>query len=53
MARLQAHTRLKAKADPRGDLAWLLMIDAFVVKAEAELRWLDLVELRLAERKGQ
>ncbi len=53
MAGLQAHTRLKAKADPEGDLAWLLMLDALVVKAEAELRWLDLVELRLAERKAR
>lgn len=56
---LQELTRMKAAADAEGDHAWLLMLDAFVFQAEAETRWLDLCEARLAawqsesgQRKG-
>ena len=45
---LQEFTRLKATAEADGDLAWLLMLDALVFQAEAEARWLDLCEARLA-----
>ena len=45
---LQDVTRLKAEAESRGDLAWLLMLDALVFQAEAEARWLDMCEARLA-----
>jgi len=45
---LQDVTRLKAAAESGGDLAWLLMLDALVFQAEAETRWLDLCEARLA-----
>jgi DNA-binding PadR family transcriptional regulator len=44
---LQEFTRLKATAAADGDLAWLLMLDAFVFQAESEARWLDLCEARL------
>jgi DNA-binding PadR family transcriptional regulator len=50
---LQDYTRLKhragdgAGADP-GQLAWLLVLDALVFQAEAEVRWLDHCEARLA-----
>jgi DNA-binding PadR family transcriptional regulator len=45
---LQDLTRLKAAAESGGDLAWLLMLDALVFQAEAEARWLDICEARLA-----
>jgi hypothetical protein len=45
---LQDVTRLKAAAESSGDLAWRLMLDALVFQAEAEARWLDMCEARLA-----
>jgi DNA-binding PadR family transcriptional regulator len=45
---LQDVTRLKAAAESSGDLAWLMMLDALVFQAEAEARWLDMCEARLA-----
>jgi DNA-binding PadR family transcriptional regulator len=47
---LQDVTRLKAEAEASGDLAWLLMLDALVFQAEAEARWLDMCEARLARQ---
>ena len=51
---LQDYTRLKARA-AEGDmsagsaeLAWLLVLDSLVFAAEAEVRWLDHCEARLA-----
>jgi DNA-binding PadR family transcriptional regulator len=46
---LQELTRLKADAGSDRDLAWLLMLDALVFQAEAEVRWLDQCEARLAQ----
>lgn len=43
---LQELTRLKRQADD--DLAWSLVLDHLVFAAEAEVRWLDHVESRLA-----
>ncbi|BEP13247.1 helix-turn-helix transcriptional regulator [Acidothermaceae bacterium B102] len=47
---LQDYTRLKAKVDPSdpGEVAWLLVLDAMVFQAEAEVRWLDLCDSRLS-----
>jgi DNA-binding PadR family transcriptional regulator len=45
---LQEYTRLKANADPIADAAWLLVLDALVFQAEAEVRWLDHCETRVA-----
>ena len=47
---LQDYTRLKQRAaDPTGaDLAWGLVLDSLVFQAEAEIRWLDHCEARLA-----
>jgi DNA-binding PadR family transcriptional regulator len=45
---LQDVTRLKAEAESGGDVAWLLMLDSLVFQAEAEVRWLDMCEARLA-----
>jgi DNA-binding PadR family transcriptional regulator len=44
---LQDYTRLKA--GPGGeDLAWILVLDSLIFSAEAEIRWLDHSEARLA-----
>jgi len=48
MRALQDITRLKAAAEASGDLAGLLMLDGLVFQAEAEARWLDMCEARLA-----
>jgi DNA-binding PadR family transcriptional regulator len=50
LQRLQEYTRLKAKADPEHELPWVLLLDALILKAEAEVRWLDLCEERLRQR---
>ena len=53
MTALQDYTRLKrggraaAPAD-RADMAWSLVLDSLVFGAEAEIRWLDHCEARLA-----
>lgn len=49
---LQQYTRLKHRAGDgtaaeAGELAWLLVLDALVFQAEAEVRWLDHCESRL------
>jgi DNA-binding PadR family transcriptional regulator len=48
MRTLQEYTRLKARADQPGDLSWLLVLDAMLFQAEAEVRWLDHCEASLA-----
>jgi DNA-binding PadR family transcriptional regulator len=49
MTGLQDLTRLKARsADPGDDLAWSLVLDSLVFRAEAEIRWLDHCEARVA-----
>jgi DNA-binding PadR family transcriptional regulator len=50
---LQEFTRLKATAERDGDLAWLMMLDALIFQAEAEARWLELCEERLATVRPQ
>ncbi len=48
---LQDYTRLKARATEGtapADLAWLLVLDSLVFAAEAEVRWLDHCEARIA-----
>jgi DNA-binding PadR family transcriptional regulator len=52
LRQLQALTKLK-RATPqdaggRNELSWLLVLDNLVYSAEAEVRWLDHVETRLA-----
>lgn len=48
--RLQRYTLLKRRADPDTELTWVLLLDALILKAEAEVRWLDLCEQRLRAR---
>lgn len=45
---LQEYTRLKARAGDDDDLAWLLVLDSLIFQAEAEVRWLDHCEARVA-----
>jgi DNA-binding PadR family transcriptional regulator len=47
---MQDYTRLKADADASDphELAWTLVLDSLVFAAEAEVRWLDHCEARLA-----
>jgi len=44
---LQAYTHRKAKADPRRDVAFLILLDALIFRTEAEIRWLDACEARI------
>jgi DNA-binding PadR family transcriptional regulator len=48
---LQEYTRLKATSDD--DLPWLLVVDSLIFAAEAEVRWLDHCETRLARHRGR
>lgn len=47
MRSLQELTRLKARAEHPGELAWLLVLDAMLFQGEAEMRWLDHCEASL------
>ena len=42
---------LRSGADAGADLAWTLVLDALIFQAEAELRWLDQCEDRIAARQ--
>jgi DNA-binding PadR family transcriptional regulator len=44
---LRELTRLKARADPIADAAWLLVNESMIFQAEAEARWLDHCEAQL------
>lgn len=51
---MQDYTRLKvrtANSDDPSDLAFVLVLDAMVFQAEAEVRWLDHCESRLAQAR--
>ena len=54
---LQTLTKLKSTspgvAGGRNELSWLLVLDNLVFAAEAEVRWLDHVETRLARERGR
>lgn len=54
MHQLQEYTRHKKFADPDREISWLLALDALILRAEAEIRWLDLCESRIkrARRKN-
>src|SRR5665647_2040422 len=45
---LQDYTRLQLDVPTHEDLAWSLVLDSLVFAAEAEVRWLDHVEARIA-----
>jgi DNA-binding PadR family transcriptional regulator len=55
MNALHDYTRLKRNVgtDEPADLAWSLVLDSLIFNAEAEIRWLDHCEARLARRSAQ
>lgn len=50
MERIQQYTRHKRSLDPVGQLPLTLLLDALILKAEAEVRWLDICEERLRRK---
>lgn len=50
MTRLQEYTRQKRTQGALSPLQLVLLLDALILKAEAELKWLDLCEDRLQQR---
>jgi DNA-binding PadR family transcriptional regulator len=51
MRALQDYTRLRrTHDDDAGDIAWPIVLDSLIYATEAEIRWLDACEERLARR---
>jgi DNA-binding PadR family transcriptional regulator len=50
---LHAITAQRKQADPKTELAQILLLDKTVMHLEADLRWLDMIEARLDEVKRQ
>ena len=50
---LHAATSLRDSYDPRSEIAQILLLDKSIMHLEADLRWLDITEMRLDEVKGQ
>jgi DNA-binding PadR family transcriptional regulator len=50
MRALQDYTRLRRAADDGDDLSWPIVLDSLIFATEAEVRWLDATEERLARR---
>ena len=50
---LHAVTTQRQQADPRTELARILLFDKTVMHLEADLRWLDMIEARLDDVKKQ
>ncbi len=46
-------TTQRAKADPKSELARILLLDQAVMHVEADLRWLEMIEARLDEIQRQ
>ncbi|MBN2388861.1 MAG: PadR family transcriptional regulator [Anaerolineales bacterium] len=50
---LHAATTLRDSYDPHTEMAQILLLDKVTMHLEADLRWLEMTELRLDEVKGQ
>jgi DNA-binding PadR family transcriptional regulator len=50
---LHAATSMRDSYNPRTEMAQILLLDKSVMHLEADLRWLDMAEMRLDEVKGQ
>jgi DNA-binding PadR family transcriptional regulator len=50
---LHAATSLRDSYNPRKEMAQILLLDKAVMHLEADLRWLDMAEMRVEEVKGQ
>lgn len=46
-------TAQRQQANPKSELAYILLLDKTVMHLEADLRWLDMVEARLDEMRRQ
>ena len=53
MTGLQELTRLKTRVPDDVELAWSLVLDSLVFRAEAEIRWLDHCEARVARAAAE
>lgn len=51
MRRLQEYTQSKREIDPDRELARYLLLEAMILKVDAEIKWLDLCETILTSRK--
>lgn len=51
MERLQQLTRAKRKTDPKDDLSTVLLLDLQILRADSEIKWLDVCEQRLRGRR--
>ena len=50
---LHSATSLRDSYDPRSEIAQILLLDKSIMHLEADLRWLDITEMRLDEVKRQ
>jgi len=50
---LHTLTTRRTQADPRSELAQILLLDRAIMHLEADLRWLDMIESRLDEVRRQ
>ena len=50
---LHSITGQRSQIDPRSELAYILFLDRVVMRLEADLRWLEMVEARLDEISRQ
>jgi DNA-binding PadR family transcriptional regulator len=50
---LHRATARRSEADPNSELSLILLLDKTVMHLEADLRWLDMLEARLDEIRGQ
>jgi DNA-binding PadR family transcriptional regulator len=50
---LHAATAQRQRADPKTELAHMLLLDKAVMYLEADLRWLEIIEMRLDEVQRQ
>jgi DNA-binding PadR family transcriptional regulator len=53
MRQLRDYTQLRRRADPDGDVGWLLLLDHLIFGLEGEMRWLDHVEATVLRRTRQ
>jgi DNA-binding PadR family transcriptional regulator len=49
--RLHEVTELRRQADPRTELPWVLLLESATMHLEADLRWIEMCEVRLPDLK--
>ncbi len=50
---MHAMTTLRDSYDPRREMAQILLLDKAIMHLEADLRWMDITEMRIEAIKGQ